>query len=361
MINSKRAFVTLDGLRGIAALAVLTRHTPYFRSPFFESYLAVDFFFVLSGFVLAHAYGKRLRSNLSIIDFIKIRLFRLYPLYGLAIVISGLLILLSVLRGKYMLTVQDAINFSTAMFFLPSPAGAASADLFPLNGPAWSLFFELVANLGWALVWRRLGDLALAILVAASAFILIGSVLSGSLGFGFAPNTGIMDNGYQWGSIAAGFVRVSYSFFCGVFIFRIWSQRKWLTIVPPWLVAGALFVALAVQPPLNYQAAYDLIVTILILPLIVWFGASSPVKGLAARSFALLGAASFGIYVLQVPLHKLTARALMHVGAELGPEPLLGLGFVVSVLLLDRYFDRPIRNWLMASVHQPTIVASLTP
>ena len=79
LINNRRSFVTLDGLRGIAALAVVTRHAPYFRNPFFESYLAVDFFFVLSGFVLAHAYGQRLRGNLSILDFVKIRIVRLYP------------------------------------------------------------------------------------------------------------------------------------------------------------------------------------------------------------------------------------------------------------------------------------------
>jgi hypothetical protein len=100
--QGKREFTTLDGMRGIAALAVVTRHAPlYFESvsifvqspmakapiavgPFFESYLAVDFFFALSGFVLAHAYGHRLATGMSPGRFMAIRLIRLYPLYVVA-------------------------------------------------------------------------------------------------------------------------------------------------------------------------------------------------------------------------------------------------------------------------------------
>jgi peptidoglycan/LPS O-acetylase OafA/YrhL len=105
-LQGQRAFTTLDGLRGIAALAVLTRHAPEFFGafsiyvaspetgeltpvgPFFESYLAVDFFFALSGFVLSHAYGKRLQNEMSALSFMAVRLVRLYPLYLLALAIS---------------------------------------------------------------------------------------------------------------------------------------------------------------------------------------------------------------------------------------------------------------------------------
>lgn len=358
MIDRKRSFVTLDGLRGIAALAVLTLHVPYFRHPFFESYLAVDFFFVLSGFVLAHAYGQRLREDLSTLDFVKIRIVRLYPLYGLAIVISGLLILLTPLWEHHNFIKRDAIDIPAAILFLPSPSRWAAESLFPLNGPSWSLFFELIANSGWALMWRRAGDRALIVFITAAAFILIGCVLTGSLGFGFARNTGIMDNGYQWGSIGAGFVRVGYSFFCGVFIYQIWSKKKSTFKTPAWFIASALFFLLAVHPPINFQTAYDLIVTIIVFPLLVWLGANSPVKGRTARIFSSLGTASFGIYILQVPLNSVVLLVLSHF-PQFAPGLLFGVCFVCFVILttlfLDRYFDRPVRSWLIDRIRRRNI------
>ena len=102
----RRSFTTLDGLRGIAAIAVVARHAPFLwgehgpTGALSESYLAVDFFFVLSGFVLAHAYGSRFQHGLSNAAFMRTRLLRLYPLYLLALVFSSGVVAIQIGVGK---------------------------------------------------------------------------------------------------------------------------------------------------------------------------------------------------------------------------------------------------------------------
>lgn len=77
-----RTFVTLDALRGIAAIAVVTFH---FHEYFFQytnhGYLAVHFFYMLSGFVLSYAYQQRLDAGWKCAAFLKTRLIRLYPMF----------------------------------------------------------------------------------------------------------------------------------------------------------------------------------------------------------------------------------------------------------------------------------------
>lgn len=362
-----RSFVTLDGLRGIAALAVITRHAgiyiesvsirpdihmpQYFIGPFFESYLAVDFFFALSGFVLTHAYGERLRGKMSAFEFMKARIVRLYPLYAVALIWSALITLRLFFHGF-----TTAIDFIFALLFLPSLASATS--LYPFNEPAWSLFFELIANAGFGIMWRRVTARALLVIVAVAAAVLIISVLTGM--FGFGSEIGAMSAGKNWNSVGAGLARVAYSFFAGVLIYKIWTLRKPPISISPFIVAAILCVVLASHPPDRYQAAFDLIATVIVFPLLIWFGASSAVGGFIARAFSLLGAASFGVYVLQIPLYQLTAGLL----GKIKPDSVhdlgwpWGVGFIVFVfiiaLILDRYFDRPIRELISSRMLRPS-------
>src|ERR1017187_8440436 len=85
----RRSYRTLDGLRGVGAFMVVMRHVPGFFGPIRvpESFLAVDLFYLVSGFVVAHAYGERLNAGGFLKAFMKTRLIRLYPLYfiGMAI------------------------------------------------------------------------------------------------------------------------------------------------------------------------------------------------------------------------------------------------------------------------------------
>jgi peptidoglycan/LPS O-acetylase OafA/YrhL len=103
----------------------------------FESYLAVDFFFVLSGFVLAHAYGQRLRAEMTTLDFMKVRLVRLYPLYALALGLSAMKVLTQYLHG-HPPTLRTAIDYAAAILFLPSPAARVSSHLLDRRGHYFS-------------------------------------------------------------------------------------------------------------------------------------------------------------------------------------------------------------------------------
>src|SRR5262249_19215172 len=156
-------------------------HHTYFQAQ--GAYLAVDVFFALSGFVLAHSYERKLLTDLSLVGFMRIRLRRLYPLYFLALVVGGLIALG---RGE-----DVTAAFTTGLLFLPAPQGDV---LFPLNVPAWSLFFELVINFAYALTIRFLTNRALGVIIAAGAVAVVALALS----------YGGMDVGWGWANWPVG-------------------------------------------------------------------------------------------------------------------------------------------------------------
>ena len=363
-----RSFVTLDGLRGVAALFVVARHAPTFFSsvsiyvlpspevapipmsigPFFESYLAVDFFFALSGFVLAYAYGDRLRGGMSATRFMTIRLIRLYPLYFLALLIALVPFLWGLAHGGND-SAYSMSNWLFAVLFLPS---LASPYLFPLNGPAWSLFFELLANAALGLFGRHLKKSLLLLIVTFAGSALLFAVYFRWLGFGSA-GLGAMSDGWQWRAFGAGVVRVAFSFFAGILVFqtwKIWHPRIQINVPPIFLVA-ALSAVLVANPPDRFQAAFDLVATLLVFPILIFLGASSAPSGLTSRLFRRIGAASYAVYVLQSPLYVLSNLVVAHFkGGSLSSHLpwTWGAAFMVFVLavaiIADKYFDRPVRE-----------------
>ena len=145
-------------------------------------------------------------------------------------------------------------------------------------------------------------------------------------------------------------IRVGYSFFCGVLIYRIWLVRKPPIKVPPLVAAVILFGLLAAHPPANFQVAYDLIVTVLLFPLVLWLAASSPISGPLARAFALLGLVSYAVYILHSPLFPVQSVLQKIIPAKSLTLP-INVGFIAFVfgfaLAADYYFDRPVRQKLM--------------
>ncbi len=206
-VETRHKFRTLDGIRGVAALLVVMRHAdPYFKGlPRTESYLAVDLFFVLSGFVLAYSYQARLDAGMTAIRFMRLRLIRLYPLYALGLAIAVAAVVFEAFCG---VAPPAWIEVATllAAFMLPSPVYGAPAGIFPLNGPSWSLFFELAANAVMGAGWRVLSNRVLVV-----ACVVFGASLAA-----VTINLRSANFGDLWITFPVGFGRACFSFFAGV-------------------------------------------------------------------------------------------------------------------------------------------------
>lgn len=377
----RHEFVTLDGLRGIAAFAVFTGHAALlFKSitaygsvpdasgklpavgPFFENYLAVDFFFALSGFVLTHAYESRLLDRMSARQFMIIRLIRLYPLYLLALGLSVPLFLWASYRGWGADIYTVMINVAFAALFLPSPMQCI--NLFPIVPPAWSLFFELIANAVFALLARRLSMRMLWTIVAGAGLLLTLAVTMRWFGFD-QHGMGAMRAGSDCESFAAGFLRVAYSFFAGVLTYRVWKGRKHTVSTPPIVVVALFIVLLSVHPTMALQGLYDIAVTIFVFPLLIFAGASAKPKRFASLIFSALGTASYAVYILHVPIYWVLRWQLPKIlGMSVADVPLIGailftILLFLGTLALDYIYDVPVRRWLTLRLMPKTSLRSV--
>ena len=180
-------FETLDAMRGIAAIAVMLFHyqgTILGGLPrgllFSGGYLAVDLFFVLSGFVIAHAYDGRLAATMTAGTFVRLRLVRLMPMIWLGALLGASFMLFSLRRPPNEIAWVAPLN----AFIIPTWT-SISPDLFPINAPAWSLLFELIANIAFALMFRHLGTTRLLGVMAISVpFLVFAAFTFGSLNGG---------------------------------------------------------------------------------------------------------------------------------------------------------------------------------
>lgn len=348
-MDQARKFLTLDALRGVAALTVVEFHTANFAGTRLvrHGYLAVDFFFMLSGFVLTFAYQGRLDAGWSTGAFLKARLIRLYPLYLLGLALGFGLRILDVLLGRPSPTLGAMVTLlGVGLLLLPAPAqfGHVSAFAFPFNIPAWSLFFELIANAVHALALRRRGCRFLGCLAGTAAFAF----------FLWVAWRGEMDLGAHRTEVLPGLARVLFGYTAGVLLFKVWQTGRFQWRVPPSLAAVAL-VLLLIGPSRGWGHAlgYDMVVTVFCFPLLLLLSARSQPPVRVARLFQGLGVASYAIYVLHVPL----AAAYFALLAKLLPRerlqafaPWETLGFLgmvlLAALLTDRLYDSPVRRVL---------------
>lgn len=277
--STTQRFVVLDGCRGLAALSVVLYHAGTARGlPWLggRAYLAVDFFFVLSGFVLAHAYEPRLAARaLSPVQFYGIRFQRLWPMAIVGTLLGAALL------GTRSWSTLCALVF--AALLLPDLHPGASA--FPLNPPQWSIFLEIAANYVYALIAPRLTRRVLFGVVGISALWLAVDTLR-------AGNANHIDP-----------ARVMFGFFIGVAIYRAWRAGARAKTPNAALVAIALAVCLfAPAVPGFGVAATDAATQLLAFPLLVWLGASASVGLRAGKACELAGAASYPLYALHYPL-----------------------------------------------------------
>ena len=332
-------------MRGIAAVLIAVRHVDDIIWPirFGASYLALDLFFLLSGTVICHAYEQPLLAGLPLRRFLYARLVRIYPLYLLGTLIGASASLLQ--PGLH---AGDLVSrLGLALLLLPD---LASPVLYPLNNPAWSLFFELCANLVYAVLLRYRLRVPPALLVVLSALALAALVIQ-------APSQAL-DIGWTRQTVLAGFPRVGFSFFAGVLLYRAFASRQHphavpSRAVPSWLPLTVITAALIASPGPGLRPWYDLAVAMLAFPAAVYATLACRPAAWLARACALGGLLSYPVYALHVPLAALLGQAAtMLLGRWwLDMAPIPGLLFLAALgpvaLLVHHRFDVPVRRALL--------------
>lgn len=364
--DSKPHYELLDGLRGVAALVVIWYHVfeGFATSPvdqrFNHGYLAVDFFFILSGFVVGYAYDDRWRRRtLTLGGFVKRRLIRLHPMVVLGAVVGAVTFCLQgcvMWDGTQVALSAVLLSLLLHLFLIPALPGSApeirgNGEMYPLNGPTWSLFFEYLGNLLYALFLRRLPTRWLAAFVGLTGVGLAAFALGNGSGYGhLGVGWSLADN-----NLPGGLLRLLFAFPMGLLLSRIF--RPVAIRGAFWICSAAVILLLALpyagdgsQPVWN--GLYDTLCVTVVFPLLVWLGASGRATDPAtSRICRFLGDISYPVYVIHYPFMYLFYAWLWRDAripfAEAWP---VAAGLFVGVILLAwlvlKGYDEPLRRRL---------------
>jgi peptidoglycan/LPS O-acetylase OafA/YrhL len=348
----------LEGLRGVAALVVAFIHLPSgrFNAVFPRGYLAVDLFFLLSGFVLSYAYRDRLRSDLTVGQFARLRFVRLWPMYVIGATFG-------VLAFEPFAGVRPVLMALPNLLMLPAADAVEQMHRsFPLNAPAWSLFWELTVGLGLAALMRHRLErwLATAALLGFLALIPV------------ALTSGGLNVGGHLPDFAGGLPRAVFGIAAGALL----EQRRveWRVALPSLSIAAAVAVFL-IHPPRALAGVFDLLAVAALFPAVLLHAANARPGPRLGAVWDWLGARSYPLYAIHLPLFVLIYALVRR---PLGTAPpavqlLAGCAEVASALLLsavlERWIEQPLRAWLAARasawpgarrlrVDQPTAAAA---
>ena len=359
-LPTKPHYQILDGLRGVAAVIVVAFHlceahaASRFTQLINHGYLAVDFFFLLSGFVIAYAYDDRW-TKMSIGEFFTRRLIRLQPMVVIGMLAGASLFYFQ--SSALWPTISQVPVWKTLLLMLigftllpvpPSLDIRGWQEMHPLNGPGWSLFFEYLANILYAVGIRKLSNTTLAIIVFVTGCALIHLTTLG-------PNGDVIGG---WSLTAEqlriGFTRMLYPFLAGLLLSRTVRLRH---ISGAFFWCSLLLLLILALPRLGgperlwLNGLYESVSIILLFPLIVFLGASGEIKGAyAARVCKFLGAISYPLYITHYPfIYTYTAWVNNHKPSTQQALPVALLTFGTSVIFAYaclRWYDVPVRNWL---------------
>ncbi|MES2419029.1 MAG: acyltransferase [Bacteroidota bacterium] len=345
ILKTKKHFEILDGLRGIAALAVVLFHfmemaySDYSKNFIAHGFLAVDFFFCLSGFVIGYAYDDRI-GKMGVIEFFKSRLIRLHPLVILGAILGLLSFFLDPFSNNHELygAGKLLLIFLSAIFLIPFPTMPERAfNLFGLNAPAWSLFWEYVANILYAFILYRISRRYLLLLTVLSALALcLVCYRAGNLMGGWGG-----DNFWD------GCVRISYSFLAGLLIYR-----------SNWIIKNNMgFIGLAILLSLSFLMPYsswnwltEPLIVLFYFPLLIALGAGANLSKGLRRLCVFSGKISYPLYMT----HYAAIWVFLNYYTAYKPDPaqlafiitggtILLLGFAYLVMIV---YDIPIRKYL---------------
>ncbi|SDE74131.1 Peptidoglycan/LPS O-acetylase OafA/YrhL, contains acyltransferase and SGNH-hydrolase domains [Dyadobacter soli] len=290
--HAKQHFEILDGLRGVAALAVVLFHFMEWLFPdpgknfIGHGFLAVDFFFCLSGFVIAYAYDDRIAS-MGLRRFFASRIIRLHPLVVAGSVLGLLAFLFDPFGGhpEQYSTGKIALAFLSSILLVPMPAIADRAfNLFSFNAPAWSLFWEYIANMAYAFVLYRIRH----------KYLLLLTVLSGVAICFVAYRSGNLLGGWSGPTFWDGCARVSYSFLAGLLIYR----SNWIIKNNLGFIGLSILLLLAfLMPYSKWNWLSEPLIVLFYFPLLIALGAGTTLRPGLKEVCNFSGKISYPLYM----------------------------------------------------------------
>ncbi|KIO78885.1 acyltransferase [Pedobacter lusitanus] len=345
VLQTKQHFEILDGLRGFAALAVVVFHfmewvyTDPSKNFIGHGFLAVDFFFCLSGFVIGYAYDDRI-AKMGILNFFVSRIIRLHPLVVAGSIFGLLAFLFDPFGGHPELysTGKIILTFFCSLFLIPLPVIADRGfNLFSFNAPAWSLFWEYIANIVYAFVLYRIGRsyLLLLTILSAVAICFVGYRAGNLLG------------GWSGPTFWDGFARISYSFLAGLLIYR----SNWIIKNKLGFIGLAILLLLAfIMPSSKWNWFSEPLVVLLYFPLLIALGAGATLTPGLKKLCLFSGKISYPLYMTHYAAlwmfgnyytsHKPGTMQLTFIIIS-GVILLVGAAYLVMVV-----YDIPVRKYL---------------
>lgn len=367
--DSKPHYALLDGLRGVAAMLVVWYHV--FEGFQFagnkpvidfinHGYLTVDFFFMLSGFVIGYAYDDRWGKSLTMSGFFRRRLIRLHPMVMLGALIGAISFLLTSMErwdGTHSTLLLTLIALVCSWLMIPALPGMqrdvrGNGEMFPLNGPCWSLFFEYIGNILYALIIRRLSTRALAWLTALLCCALTWFAVTnqsgyGSIGVGWTVDTT---------NLLGGTLRMLCPFTIGMLMSRVFKPIK--NVRGAFWICTIILLVLFHVPfidggtPMSLNGIFEVACIICIFPIIVWLGASGTTTDNTSRRICrFLGDISFPLYIVHYPLmyafYMWLIKTRLYTFSETWPIAISTMACSVCIAWLSlRFYDEPVRKWL---------------
>ncbi|MCC6290298.1 MAG: acyltransferase [Chitinophagaceae bacterium] len=344
--GSKPHYHLLDGLRGIAAICILIFHfleyifSDFKENPLGHGYLAVDFFFALSGFVIGYAYDHRIKT-IGLKIFFRNRIIRLQPM-----VIWGAVVgLLGYTLTPFANNIATAgwsniiISFIATMLLIPMPVLPNTVDnVFPLNAPTWSLSTEYLANIFYAFVLSRVSKKVLLLLCFMAAGWLIY----------IAKQRQWLIMGWSKEYYFDGWARTAFSFTAGLVIFRfnLIIKNKINALLLLLLLAAVFFI-----PHADNDWIRELLIVMIAFPCIISLSAGTSAEGFTKKLCIFLGRISYPLYMTHYfaitlfgsyyMLHKPSGAALWL------PVVVLAVSLFIFAYLVMRFYDEPVRGYLV--------------
>lgn len=367
--DSKPHYALLDGLRGVAAILVVWYHV--FEGFQFagnkpvidfinHGYLAVDFFFMLSGFVIGYAYDDRWGKSLTMGGFFRRRLIRLHPMVMLGALIGTVSFLLTGMErwdGTHSTLLLTLIALVCSWLMIPALPGMqrdvrGNGEMFPLNGPCWSLFFEYIGNILYALIIRRLSTRALAWLTALLCCALTWFAATNQSGYGSIGVGWTLDTT----NLLGGTLRMLCPFTIGMLMSRVFKPIK--NVRGAFWICTIILLVLFHVPfidggtPMSLNGIFEVACIICIFPIIVWLGASGTTTDNTSRRICrFLGDISFPLYIVHYPLmyafYMWLMKTRLYTFSETWPIAISTMACSVCIAWLSlRFYYEPVRKWL---------------